>query len=354
MKKVFSLSFIFVCALMVLCGCSTQYNTDVLTVYVDRANLEDVPAEEISSQSIDIKQMKNEKKMNIGIVLTVVNASQERARLENVAQFLKQAKEYAESYLAQVKAYRVTVFPAGVTQDKLMSGKDFDGVKYPFLLDMTISLNSEIEQRYDYDEAMYKSSIVWKLIDNRTKSNGLGENDAPYIKETLTSQNVTSRKVAIGGVSGRRMAGSERSNAINAYFVTLQNALIEFEAQLANRIPFGGKISNMRNRDGKIIFTLKAGREQGVVPKMQMLIVNEDGDQIAIATTTGGGKATESNLIVWRWLSESLKKDISAVAGNKSKALDYLDQEGNALYAICLGMPTPPKDKRTKIEDFKR
>lgn len=353
-KKLFQYSIAGL-ALFTLCGCSTtEYEEATLTNFVDRATLEKVADEEIVSPSIDMKQMKNEKKLNIGVCLTVQDESQGRAKIPNADQFINDAYALATNYLTRVKAYRVIVLPKGTKETELMSGKDFDGVKYHFMINMHVVMNSEIEQRYDHDEAMYKTSIEWKLIDNRTKSNGLGSNDAPVAKEALTCKNVTSRKVAIGGVSGRRMAGSEARNAQNAFKNTLENALIEFRAQLANRIAFGGKITAFRERDGKIRMTLKAGKEDGVTQRMQMLIMNEEGDQVAIATATGTAKSNESTLNVWRWLSPSIQKQITAVASSKKKVEAYLDEEGNGLYAICLGMPTPSKDERTQIQDFKR
>ncbi len=353
MKSIFK-SFMAMILALIFCACATKYETDTLTVFVDREKLEALGDEEITSGSIDMKQMKGDKKLNIGIRLTVQDETQGRAKLPNADQFINNALKYSQNYLARVKAYRVVVLPPAVKSDELKTGKDFDGVKFHFLIDMNVSLNSEIEQRYDYDEAMYKTSIEWKLIDNRTLSNGLGDNEAPFIKESLTCKNVTSRKVSISSISGRRMAGSEAKNAMNAYKVTLENALIEFRAQLANRIPFGGKITRIRERDGKVIFTLKAGINEGVTKNMQMLIMNAEGDQVAIATASGAAKPTESSLTVWRWLSPSLKKEIKAVAGDKKKAAAYFDDEDvdNSLYAICLGMPTPPKDERTQIKDF--
>ncbi|MBR1966905.1 MAG: hypothetical protein IKA22_09890 [Lentisphaeria bacterium] len=340
--------------MLLLCGCATKYETDTLTVFVDKASLEDTPAEEITSGSIDMKQMKSDKKLNIGIRLSFQDESQGRAKLPNQDQFVNDAYKYAQNYLGRVKAYRVVVLPPETNENDLKTGKDFDGVKYHFLIDMHITLNSEIEQRFDYDEAMYKTSIEWKLIDNRTRSNGLGDNEAPFIKESLTCKNVTSRKIAISHMARRRMAGSEVKNAMNAYKVTLENALIEFRAQLANRIPFGGKITRMRERDGNVLFTLKAGEKDGVTKRMQMLVMNADGDHVAIATATGAAKETESTLRVWRWLSPSLEDTIKEIAGNKKKAAAYFDDEDedNSLYAICLGMPTPSKDERTQIRDF--
>ena len=351
-------------SLLCLVGCATQYETDTLTNFVDRETLEDVAADEITSQSVDIQQMQNEKKLYVGIRLNVQDESQGRASVAEQyvspeeqdrqrRQFEENARILAANYLTRVNAYRVVVLPRWASKSDLMSGKDFDAVKYHFLIDMHVVTSSELEQRSYTDEAMYKTSIAWTLIDNRTKSNGLGSNDVPFAKEALTCKNVTSRKLAIRGVSGRRMAGADARNAQNAFKNTLENALIEFRAQLANRIPFGGKIFSFRERDGKIRMTLKAGADDGITARMQMLIINEEGDQVAIATATGGAKSTESTLQVWRWLSPSLKKQIEAIASNKKKVEEFLDEKGNGLYAICLGMPTPSKDERTQIQDFK-
>jgi hypothetical protein len=269
--------FLLTAALFVIGGCATKYEKDTLTNYVDREKLEDLSAEEISAGSVDMEQMKKDKKLNIGIILTVQDESQGRARIPNAAQFVNDAYALAANYIARVKAYRVVVLPRGAKESNLFTGKEFDGVKYHFFISMHVVMNSEIEERYDYDEAMYKTSIEWKLIDNRTKANGLGKNDAPFVKEALTCKNVTSRKLKLSGIGGGRLGGSNARNAQNAFKNTLENALIEFRAQLANRLPFGGKISALRERDGKVLMTLKAGSNDGITPRMQILIMNEEG-----------------------------------------------------------------------------
>jgi hypothetical protein len=100
------------------------------------------------------------------------------------------------------------------------------------------------------------------------------------------------------------------------------------------------------------MMTLKAGLDDGITRRMQILVMNEEGDQIAIGTVTGAAKETESTIQIWRWLSPSLAKEIKGVALNRKKMNDYIDKEGNGLLGICLGMPTPSKDERTQIKDF--
>jgi len=344
-----------VVALLLIGGCATTYETETLKVFVDRASLENVPDNEISSLGIDLKAMKKEKKLQIGVRIKAIrDMSVGSGKIPNFPEIQASTQSLVENYLGRVKAYRVVPLAGSVSDKQLMSGDDVDGVAYSFYIDMDIKLNSETEQRYDHDETMYKASIDWQLIDNRTKKNGLGDADAPFIKESLTCKNVDSRKTAISSISSRRMGGSAQSNAQNAFGNVLENSLIEFRAQLANRIPFGGRIISFRNRDGIIRFTMKAGPDEGIAKRMQMLVVNADGDPVAIGQAnpaTGGN----SNIEVWRWMSPSSQKEILSVADKGKKAVEeWMEEDGNDLYAVCLGMPTPDKDERTQIKDFER
>ena len=342
-----------VAVLFAMIGCATTYETETLKVFVDRKSLENVPDNEISSQNIDLKAMKRQKKLQIGVRIKAIrDESFGSGKIPNFHEIKASAQSLVENYLARVKAYRVVPLSSSVSDNQLMCGDDIDGFTYDFYIDMDIKLNSETEERYDYDETMYKASIDWQLIDNRTKKNGLGAAEAPFIKESLTCKNVTARKTAISSLSGKRMGGSARYNAQNAFRNVLENSLIEFRAQLANRIPFGGRIVSFRNRDGAILFTMKAGPDEGIAKRMQMLVVNADGDPVAIGQVAGGREGN-SNIAVWRWMSPSSKKEIVAVADKGKKAVeDWMEEEDNDLFAVCLGMPTPDKDERTQIRDY--
>lgn len=335
-------------------GCSTTYEEKPLLVFWDRDRISDLADDEILVQNVDMEQMKKDKKLQIGVMVSVSDQSQGSAKIPNFQQIATDAESLANNYFSRVKAYRVVALNNGIGEDALMSGDDIEGVKYHFLINMKFSLNSEVEQKYDFDETMYKCSLDWQLIDNRTKKNGLGPNDAPFIKEALTSKNVTMRKTALSSLSGRRMAGSDARNAQNAFRNVIENSLIEFRAQLVNRIPFGGKVASIRSRDGKIRLRLKAGPEDGVIKRMQMLVLNEEGDKVCVAEVSGGVDAKNSTLEVWRWLSDSMEDEIAEIAHDKAMSEEWLDEEGNALYAICMGMPPPDMDERIWIKDFER
>ncbi len=334
------------CGAYALSGClGTTDDSKMRTDYVTRASVEKLADDDINSQSIDMNRMKKEKKLGIGIRLTVTKlrpADARRHPLDSV-DLIDPARRLASTYLQNVKAYQLYVIPEKTGKSQLMTGKDFDGVKFPFLIDMEIIFSTEVFERLDEDETMYKATINWKLIDNRTKASG-GKLEAPVAKEARVCEAFTYRKTKVGSVSGRKMSGAEKNNIVNALFSQMGNCLIQFRAQLANRIPFGGKISSMRLRDGKLRFTLRAGANEGIEQKMQMLIINEEGDRIAVATVYPGSEG-KSTLDVWRWLSPSLKKSILAVAGDKKKSEAWLEEEGNALYAVCLGALPPAKDE---------
>ena len=347
-----------VAALLVTVGCAVEdvkYETETLTVFVDRKSLENLPDSEIPRPNIDLKAMKKEKKLQIGVrIKAILDESVGSGKIPDFPSIKASMQSLVENYLSRVKAYRLVPLPSSVADNRLMSGDDVDGVAYAFYVDMVIKLNSETEERYDYDETMYKASIEWQLIDNRTKKNGLGDADAPFVKEALTCKNVDHRKTAISSLSSKRMGGSAATNAQNVFGIVLENSLIEFRAQLANRVPFGGRIHSFRNRDGIFRFTMKAGPEEGIVDRMQMMVVNVDGDPVAIGQASPG-RDGNSNIEVWRWMSPSLQKEILAVVDKGKKAVEeWLEDEENDLVAACIGMPTPKKDERTQIKDFER
>ena len=347
-----------VAALLVTVGCAVddvKYETETLTVFVDRKSLENLPDSEIPRPNIDLKAMKKEKKLLVGVRIKAIrDESIGSGKIPNFPQIQASTQSLVENYLSRVKAYRVVPLASGVTDQQLMSGDDINGVAYSFYVDMDIKLNSETEERHDYDETMYKASIDWQLIDNRTKNNGLGDLDAPSISKGFTCKNVDTRKTTISSVSNNRMGGSAAVNAQNVFRNVLENSLIEFRAQLANRIPFGGRIHSFRNRDGIIRFTMKAGPDDGITQRMQMMVVNAEGDPVAIGQVAGGIEGN-SNIEVWRWMSPTSQKEILAVAEKGKKAVEeWMEEDGNDLFAVCLGMPTPDKDERTQIRDFKR
>jgi hypothetical protein len=73
-----------------------------------------------------------------------------------------------------------------------------------------------------------------------------------------------------------------------------------------------------------------------------MLLMNDDGDRIAVGEVlmSANGK---SNVKIWRWLSKSYKKQLESMVGKgKDEIENWLDD--NPLYALCLGLPEPPKD----------
>ena len=325
----------------VLCSCATQYETKTLTNFVDRSTVENLPAEEITAQIADIETMNKDKQLNIKVSLEVADETPAFARPQGAkaGQLQKDALSLAMNYLSRIKAYKVVALPPNAPADMAAE------IDFQYVIQMRIVFSAEREEKYSHDETMYKTSIDWKLIDNR--------GDVPVVREALTCKNVTARKTAITGLTGKRMGGSNKNNLINAYRNTLENSLIEFRAQLANRVPFGGRVISLRKRDGKVMMNINAGVDGGIQNRMQMLILNEDGDRVCIGQVTGGAKGNQASLEIYRWLSESLQKELTSLAENRSKAIKTLKEEGNRLYAISLGMPTPSKDERTQIEDFK-
>ena len=132
-------------------------------------------------------------------------------------------------------------------------------------------------------------------------------------------------------------------NAQEAFNVAIANCLSQFYAQLAKRVPFGGVVMSLKALDGNVSALVKGDAAgQGIVPKMQMLILNEDQDRIAVGEvlTSANGK---SSVKVWRWLSPSYRKQIEDVTEKgKAAAEAWLDE--NPLDALCMGVPPGDKD----------
>ena len=339
---------------VLLCSCATEeYDTERKYIYVDRTTLESKSASEIVSQSIDLEQMEDEKALNVGIRLTVnfMNAN-DRTRLLSSRAFQEHAMALAKTYLSKIQAYRVVVLPENVKKEELFSGHDFAGVKFHFFVDMEVTLSSELKQGYDEDTALFKTTVNWNLIDNRTKSNGLGALDAPTSTgkaEVCRSMNTMVLRInSLGG--GKGLAGMDPKNAQNRFNNALGNALLDFNAQLYNRIPFGGKVRDLWELDGNIYMSLTDAQKMGVVPRMEMLIINERGNKVAIATANGGNNGI--TLEVWRWLSDSFEKKLTKVA-SEDNAAEYLKKKNNRLYAISLGMPKPKADEIQNFNDIK-
>ena len=343
------------CGALMLCSClGTTEDSELRTVYVDRASVEKLADDEITSLSVDMDQMKKEKKLGIVVELnfdcgTLPEDFRRNSGFDEVA-FAKAAYEMAQTYLHNTKAYKLFIIDAkDKNADKLKSSDEIDGAKISFRARITAIPSTEIFERFDEDEQMYKITFDWKLIDNRTKANGLSKTqETPTVKEALVCEAHTYRKNKVSSISNRRMSGASVKNMTGAFLDSFGNCLIQFYAQLSNRIPYGGMISAIRLVDGKIKMTLKSGPEEGIKKNMQMLIISEEGDQIAVATATGGADPKKTPLTVWRWLSPSMKKSIMGVAGDKKKAEEWLDEEGHKLYAVCLGTPKPSKDEIKK------
>ena len=145
------------------------------------------------------------------------------------------------------------------------------------------------------------------------------------------------------------LGGGDYKNAQRAYHEVLHNCMMQFQAQLASLIPFGGMVSGLKMLDDDMYFTLKAdAKGQGVVKKMQMLLMNEDGDRIAVGEVLSSGNG-KSNVKIWRWLSKSYRKQLeSVVAKGKDDVEDWLDE--NPLHALCLGLPEPPHRMQHRVK----
>lgn len=331
--------------LALVIGCATSYDEDPVEHmdFRSRSVVEDMSDDDISVNGADsMAAMKKERKMQIAVAVDISDQSQGRARPPAVEKLLTSSQAFARSFLQNVKGYRLEAVSNADLNRTLKSGDDINGITFPFLCNLKAILTSEeIASTRDYLH-VYKCVLQWELIDNRTTANGLGDNATPVVIESMTCQNVTKRR-QIASVTGRALGGDAYSNAQNAYNEVIGNCMSQFYAQLANRVPFGGVVSGMKTLDGDVYFTVKAdAKGQGVVKKMQMLILNDDLDRIAVGEVlvSANGK---SNVKIWRWLSPSYRKQIAdAIGQGKDAAEAYLDE--TPLYALCLGLPEPPKD----------
>lgn len=347
---------------VVIAGCTTSdprgEQAKTLTNFVDKKTVMAWPDDKIVANNLDVSSLKKRKKPIIGAYVTVSDQSQGGEKEILPQAFLNDAQGLAENYMGRLKAYRVKPLDSDkFSRASLLTGDDSGLKEFAYLVDMKIDLNTEFDRAAGNRTRLYRVSIDWKLIDNRTKKNGLGKHEAPFVLETLTCQNAIGR--GMGGVN---------SNSQSIFRKALENALVEFRAQLANRLTFGGRIIGMRQRDGKVRFTLDAGMGvdtgdgkggDGLVKRMQMLVVNEDGDNVCVAEVKNDIKG-KTTIEVWRWLSDSLKEEIlqkvKTVKKKSSKSEDDEDEDEDddeeGFYAVSLGMPTPDKDERTQMKDF--
>ena len=329
-------------------GCKT-YDEDPLA-HMDfrgRDAVEDMEDDEISVNGADsMAAMKKERKMQIAVALDIIDQLKGQASLspKDIEKLKAASETYARSFLNRVKGYQLVSVSKDDLNRTLKTGDDIEGFTFPFLCTMKVILTSEDVAAKDDYSVIYKCVLQWELIDNRTTGNGLGNNKAPVVIESMLCQNVARRR-QMSSVTGRALARDSYSytNAQSAYNETVGNCLSQFYAQLANRVPFGGVVSGMKELDGEIYFTIKAdAKGQGVVKKMQMLIMSEEGDRIAVGEVlmSANGK---SNVKAWRWLSKSYQKQIEGVIGKGKDAVEeWMDE--TPLYALCLGLPEPPKD----------
>ena len=311
--------------------------------FKSRAVVEDMADDDISVNGADsMAAMKKERKLQIAVAVDISDQSQGRAKPPSVEKLLTSAQAFARSFLQGVKGYKLESVDMSDLNRTLKSGDDINGITFPFLAKLKVVLTSEAIATVHDDVLLYKCVLQWELVDNRTKGNGLGENQTPVVVESMTCQNVTRRRRKLS-VSGAAIGGDDYANAQNAYNEIIGNCMSQFYAQLANRVPFGGVVSGLKTLDGDLYFTIKAdAKGQGVVKKMQMLLTNDDGDRIAVGEVlmSANGK---SNVKIWRWLSKSYKKQLESVVGkSKDEVENWLDE--NPLYALCLGLPEPPKD----------
>ncbi len=335
-----------VVALTCVIGCVTSsYDEDPLAHmdFKSRSVVEDMADDDISVNGADsMAAMKKERKLQIAVAVDISDQSQGRARPPSVEKLLVAAQKTARSCLAMCKGYRLESVDMADLNRTLKSGDDINGIVFPFLAKLTAILTSETIATTHDDVLMYKCVLQWELIDNRTKNNGLGENQTPVVVESMTCQNVTRRRRKLS-VTGASIGGDDYSNAQAAYNEVIANCMSQFYAQLANRVPFGGVVSGLKTLDGDMYFAIKAdAKGQGVVKKMQMLLMNDDGDRIAVGEVlvSANGK---SNVKIWRWLSKSYKKQLESMVGKgKDEIENWLDE--NPLYALCLGLPEANKD----------
>ena len=329
-------------------GCATiSYDEDPLAHmdFKSRSVVDKMADDDISVNGADsMAAMKKERKMQIAVAVDISEQSQGRAKPPQPEKLITSAQSGARSFLAQVKGYRLEAVDMSDLNRMLRSGDDVDGVVFPFLVKIKVILTSETIARMREDQIEYKCVLQWELIDNRTRANGLGDNQTPVVAESLMCQNVTirHRKLTLG-LQRSKEFGDEYSNAQSAYNTVILNCMAQFYAQLASRVPFGGVVSGIKTLDDDLYVSIKADyKGQGIQKKMQMLILNEDGDRIAVGEVlvSANGK---SNIKIWRWLSKSYRKQIESVAEKGKDAVEeWLDE--NPLYALCLGLPEPPKD----------
>ena len=282
--------------------------------------------------------------MQIAVAVDISEQSQGRAKPPSPEKLITSAQLGARSFLAQTKGYKLEAVSMSDLNRTLKVGDDINGIVFPFLAKLTAVLTSETVARMREDQVEYKCVLQWELIDNRTRINGLGDKQAPEVVASMMCQNVTirHRKLTLG-LQHSTEFGDEYSNAQNAYNIVILNCMSQFYAQLASRVPFGGVVSGFKTLDDDFYVTIKADYNgQGIQKKMQMLIINEDQDRIAVGEVlvSANGK---SNIKIWRWLSKSYRKQLESVVGKgKNAAEEWLDE--NPLYALCLGVPEPPKD----------
>ena len=336
----FGLAFIIGCE-------TTSYDEDPVAHmdFKSRSVVEKMSDDDISVNGADsMVAMKKERKLQIAVAVDISEQSQGRAKPPSPEKLITTAQAGARSFLAQTKGYKLEAVDMSDLNRTLKSGDDINGIVFPFLVKIKAILTSETIARMREDQVEYKCVLQWELIDNRTKSNGLGENQTPVVIESLMCQNVTirHRKLTLG-LQHSKEFGDEYSNAQNAYNVVILNCMSQFYAQLASRVPFGGVVSGIKTLDDDLYVTIKADyKGQGIQKKMQMLILNEDQDRIAVGEVlvSANGK---SNIKIWRWLSKSYRKQLESVAEKGKDAVEgWLDD--NPLYALCLGVPGPSKD----------
>jgi len=288
--------------------------------------------------------MKKERKMQIAVSVDISDQSQGKAKPPEVEKLLTSAQAFARSFLQNVKGYKLEAIGTEDLNRVLKSGDDVNGVTFPFLCKLKTILTSETIIGSSSDKLVYKCTVEWELIDNRTTGNGLGDNPTPVVVESMVCQNVTTReRKLLLGIHKAQERGDEYENAQNAYNEVIGNCMSQFYAQLANRIPFGGAVTGMKVLDGDVYAVIKAdAKGQGVVKKMQMLLTNDDNDRIAVGEVmvSANGK---SNIKLWRWLSDSYQEKLKELASKGKEAVEaWLDE--NPLCALCLGLPEPPKD----------
>ncbi len=330
-------------AILIAAGCATVPDHQKKMIFMDRETVDDMSDEQIVVNDIKMKDIKKRHKNKIAILLDMTDQTEGRLKLRDGAKFMTAMQNFARTELGKVKAYNLAYVDASTFNSALKTGDAVNGVQYEFLCRMNISLTAEEINGYDTDIGNYICRLQWELIDNRTKINGLGDLELPSVKETLICQDAQKRKLAIMGVSSRRMGGDSDKVAQEAFNVATLHCLFQFNAQLANRVPFGAMVGDMKILDGNLDLTIKGGVEIGITKNMQMLISNEDLDSIAVGTVMRAGDG-KSRVRVWRWLSPTWKKQMLAAASSKEKAEEFLDGEDTALYVVSLGMPRPPKD----------